>query len=178
MVRDRSISRTALWVHDRDQRIHPVYDGDLKLLFQHISALDTCRLPLTTEVYWEPGVKPGAGETPTLLLPTRSPFPARTLSDLPPKNCSPRYVIWTPSPTSPSFDGNLFLPDGFSLDISVTEVQFFSAKNTTIHWMDDTIWMEWEMSATVERDFFTYKAILPVISFTLRTNGIYTTYYF
>ena len=30
-------------------------------------------------------------------------------------------------------DGNLFLPDGFSLDISVTEVQFFSAKNTTIH---------------------------------------------
>ena len=56
----------------------------------------------------EPGVKPGSGETPTFLLPTRSPFPPRTLTDLPPKNRSPRYVIWTSSPTSPSFDGNLF----------------------------------------------------------------------
>ena len=77
----------------------------------------------------EPGVKPGSGETPTFLLPTRSPFPARTLTDLPPKNRSPRYVIWTPSPTSPSFDENLFLPHGVSLDFSVTEVHIFLSEH-------------------------------------------------
>ena len=118
-------TRNRTWVHRTKIPNHPkrliltechrvAYFLDLEqfLCSRCVIECDRDRSRIGSKTGSEPGVKPGSGETPTFLLPTRSPFPTRTLTDLPLKNRSPRYVIWTHSPTSPSFDENLFLPNG------------------------------------------------------------------